>query len=100
MLDPRILKENPESVRDMLKKRNMTDFPLDELIMLHKRRGEVLVKTQELRRKKNLLSETIASKKKSKQDASFEFAQMKQVSSLLGQEQSEAIQIEEKFDQL
>jgi seryl-tRNA synthetase len=100
MLDPRILKENPESVRDMLKKRNMTDFPLDELIMLHKRRGELLVKTQELRRKKNLLSETIASKKKSKQDASFEFAEMKQVSALLGQQQSEAIQIEEKFDQL
>jgi seryl-tRNA synthetase len=100
MLDPRILKENPESVRDMLKKRNMTDFPLDELIMLYKRRGEILVKTQELRRKKNLLSETIANKKKSKQDASFEFAEMKQVSALLGQEQSEAIQIEEKFDQL
>src|SRR5215211_5158505 len=75
MLDPRILKENPESIRDMLKKRNMTDFPLDDLIILYKRRGELIIKTQELRRKKNLLSETVASKKTSKEDASFELAE-------------------------
>jgi seryl-tRNA synthetase len=100
MLDPRILKENPESIRDMLKKRNMTDFPLDDLIMLHKRRGELIFKTQELRRKKNLLSETVASKKKSKQDASFELAEMKQVSIVIDQTEAEAIEIEEKFNQL
>lgn len=100
MLDPRILKENPEAVREMLKKRNMTDFPLDELIMLHKLRGDFIIKTQQLRRQKNLLSETIASKKKSKQDASFELDEMKQVSALLEQTESEAIQIEGKFDQL
>ena len=100
MLDPRILKENPEAVREMLKKRNMTDFPLDELIMLHKLRGDFIIKTQQLRRQKNLLSETIARKKKSKQDASFELGEMKQVSALLEQTESEAIQIEGKFDQL
>jgi seryl-tRNA synthetase len=100
MLDPRILKENPEAVREMLKKRNMTDFPLDELIMLHKLRGDLIIKTQQLRRQKNLLSETIASKKKSKQDASFELGEMKQVSALLDQTESEAIQIEGRFNQL
>jgi seryl-tRNA synthetase len=100
MLDPRILKENPEAVREMLKKRNMTDFPLDELIMLHKLRGDLIIKTQQLRRQKNLLSETIANKKKSKRDASFELGEMKQVSALLDQTESEAIQIEGKFNQL
>jgi seryl-tRNA synthetase len=100
MLDPRILKENPEAVREMLKKRNMTDFPLEELIMLHRLRSDFIIKTQQLRRQKNLLSETIASKKKSKQDASFELGEMKHVSALLGQMESEAIQIEEKFNQL
>lgn len=100
MLDPRILKEKPEAVREMLKKRNMTDFPIDELIMLHRLRGELITKTQNLRRKKNLLSETIASKKKSKQDATFELGEMKQVSALLDQTESEATQIEVKFNQL
>jgi seryl-tRNA synthetase len=100
MLDPRILKEKPELVREMLKKRNMTDFPIDELIMLHRLRGELITKTQMLRRQKNLLSETIASKKKSKQDATFELGEMKQVSALLDQTESEATQIEVKFNQL
>ena len=100
MLDPRILKEKPEAVREMLKKRNMTDFPIDELIMLHRLRGELITKTQMLRRQKNLLSETIASKKKSKQDATFELGEMKQVSALLDQTESEATQIEVKFSQL
>lgn len=100
MLDPRILKEKPELVREMLKRRNMTDFPIDELIMLHRLRGELITKTQMLRRQKNLLSETIASKKKSKQDATFELGEMKQVSALLDQTESEATQIEVKFNQL
>jgi seryl-tRNA synthetase len=100
MLDPRILKEKPEAVREMLKKRNMTDFPIDELIILHRLRGELITKTQMLRRQKNLLSETIASKKKSKQDATFELGEMKQVSALLDQTESEATQIEVKFNQL
>jgi seryl-tRNA synthetase len=100
MLDPRILKEKPEAVREMLKKRNMMDFPIDELIMLHRLRGELITKTQMLRRQKNLLSETIASKKKSKQDATFELGEMKQVSALLDQTESEATQIEVKFNQL
>lgn len=100
MLDPRILKEKPELVREMLKKRNMTDFPIDELIMQHRLRGELITKTQMLRRQKNMLSETIASKKKSKQDATFELGEMKQVSALLDQTESEATQIEVKFNQL
>jgi seryl-tRNA synthetase len=100
MLDPRILKDNPEAVREMLEKRNMSDFPLDELIMLQKRRGEYIIKTQQLRRQKNILSDTIASKKKSKQDASFELSEMKQVSALLDQTESEAIQIDGKFNRL
>jgi seryl-tRNA synthetase len=100
MLDPRLLKENPEAIRDMLKKRNMTDFPLDELIIFHKRRGDIISKTQELRRQKNLLSENIAGKKRSKEDASLELDEMKQVSMQLHSIESDAIQIEEKFHQL
>ncbi|HEX2107235.1 MAG TPA: serine--tRNA ligase [Nitrososphaera sp.] len=100
MLDPRILKEKPEAVRDMLKKRNMPDFPLDELIILYKQRSDVITKTQELRRKKNLLSEVIASKKRSKEDVSFELGEMKQVSMQLHNIESEATQKEDEFHQL
>jgi seryl-tRNA synthetase len=100
MLDPRILKENPEEIRAMLKKRNIHDFPISELIDVHKRRGDVITRAQQLRQQRNLLSDTIASKKRSKEDTSFELSEMKQVSTLLHNTESEAIQIEQRFDQL
>ena len=72
MLDPRLLKENPQAVREMLEKRNMADFPLDSLVGLDRRRRQLIVETQELRKKKNVLSKAIAGKKKAKQDTSSE----------------------------
>jgi len=100
MIDPKLLKENPQAVRDMLDRRNMSDFPLDELISLDKSRRELITKTEELRKKKNVLSEAVATKKKSKQDASSELAQMKEVSAGLGQTESEMTVVKEKFNQL
>lgn len=100
MIDPRLLKENPQAVRDMLSRRNMADFPLDELVTIDKRRRELIIETQELRQKKNVLAEAIARKKKSKQDASAELAQMKQVSSYLGDSEEELVKTEGRFKQL
>lgn len=100
MIDPRLLKENPQAVRDMLSKRNITDFPLDELATIDKRRRELIVETQELRQKKNVLAEAIARKKKSKQDAAAELARMKEVNSYLGDSEEELVKTEGRFKQL
>jgi seryl-tRNA synthetase len=97
MLDPRLLKENPQAVREMLEKRNMADFPLDSLVSLDRRRRELIVETQELRQKKNVFSEAIAGKKKAKQDTSSERNQMKQISSRLGKAEEEMTKVEEQF---
>ncbi|MBM2851709.1 MAG: seryl-tRNA synthetase [Candidatus Nitrosotenuis sp.] len=79
MLDPRIIKEKPELIRKMLKDRNF-EFDLDSLVMLDSKRREMIIKTDELRKKKNTVSVEIAQKKKSGQDASSVIAQMQQVS--------------------
>jgi seryl-tRNA synthetase len=100
MIDPRLLKENPQALKDMLSRRNMADFPLDELVTIDKRRRELIVETQELRQKKNVLAEAIARKKKSKQDAAAELAQMKKVSSYLGDSEEELVKTEGRFKQL
>lgn len=97
MLDPRLLKENPQAVREMLEKRNMADFPIDSLVGLDRRRRELIVETQELRQKKNVLSEAIAGKKKAKQDTSSELNQMKEISSRLGKAEEEMTKVEEQF---
>jgi seryl-tRNA synthetase len=100
MIDPRLLKENPQTVKEMLSRRNMADFPLDELVTLDKRRRELMVETQELRQKKNVLAEAIAHKIKGKQDAATELAQMKEVSSYLGDSEEELVKTEGRFKQL
>lgn len=82
MLDPKILRETPEKIRQMLKDR-VVDFPLDELIKLDKERRELIIKTDEIRKKKNEIALEIAQKKKSNQDANLLIEQMRQVSDTL-----------------
>ena len=80
MIDPRILKENPQIIRDMLEKRNV-EFPLKDIVDLDKKRRDLIVKTQELRHKKNVLSKQISDKKKEKHQISNELLEMKEIGS-------------------
>lgn len=93
MLDPKIIKEKPEIIRKMLKDRKV-EFDLDSLISLDSKRRELIVKTDELRKKKNTVSVEIASKKKSGQDASSAISQMQSVSQELQALEAEQIQVE------
>ncbi|MGI0040379.1 MAG: serine--tRNA ligase [Nitrosopumilaceae archaeon] len=82
MLDPKILRENPDIIRKMLKDRAI-NFSLDDLIRLDKERRELIIKTDDLRKKKNDIALEIAQKKKSGQDATTLIEQMRQVSETL-----------------
>ena len=42
VLDSKLLKQNPEVIIDMLKKRKI-EFPINDLISLDKRRREIIV---------------------------------------------------------
>lgn len=75
MLDPKLIRDNPDKIRDMLKARNI-DFPLDELIRLDKERRELIIKTDTLRKSRNQISVDISKKKKSNEDASSLIEQM------------------------
>ncbi len=99
MLDPKTLKENPDIVRAMLKRRNV-EFPIDELVTIDKRRRELIVESQDLKHRKNKLSEAIATKKKTKQDAAAELAEMKQISAGLDRAEQERMAAEERFKKL
>jgi seryl-tRNA synthetase len=99
MLDPKLLKDNPDAVREMLKKRNI-DFPLDELVSLERRRRKLIAEAQEYRSKKNKLSEAVAAKKKAKHDASAELEQMKEVSANMERVEQEKVATEDKYRRL
>jgi seryl-tRNA synthetase len=99
LLDPKLFKESPDAVREMLKKRNV-DFPLDDLVSSDRRRRELIAETQELRQKKNKLSEAIALKKKTGKDASAELAEMKQVSAGMEEAEQDRLAAEDNFRRL
>src|SRR3989337_3237326 len=82
MLDPKILRENPDKIRKMLKDRSI-DFALDDLIRLDKERRDLIIKTDELRKKKNDISSEIAQKKKIGQDTTDLIDHMREVSETL-----------------
>jgi seryl-tRNA synthetase len=82
MIDPKILRENPDKIRKMLNDRNV-DFPLDELMKLDKERRDLILKTDELRKKRNEISIEIAKRKKTNQDATLLIEQMQKTSQIL-----------------
>lgn len=82
MLDPKILRENPDIIRKMLKDRAV-NFSLDDLIKLDKERRDLIIKTDDLRKEKNEIALEIAQKKKSGQEATPLIEQMRQVSETL-----------------
>jgi seryl-tRNA synthetase len=99
MLDPKLLRDNPEKIRNMLEIRAVK-FPLDDLILLDKQRRELIVKTDEFRKKRNEVSLEIARKKKAREDASSLIEHMQVVSENLQKLEDEQIRTEEEFTKL
>ncbi|MHB8546562.1 MAG: serine--tRNA ligase [Nitrosotalea sp.] len=99
MLDPKLLRDSPDKIRNMLEARAVK-FPLDDLISLDKDRRELIIRTDEFRKKRNEVSLEIARKKKAKEDASSLIDQMQIVSDNLRKLEEDQIKIEEKFTKL
>jgi len=96
MLDPKILRENSDKIRRMLKDRNL-DFPLDDLIRLDKERRELIIQVDKYRKTKNEISLEIAQKKKSGQSTDSLILQMGHVSKELSVYEDQQNQIEAKY---
>jgi seryl-tRNA synthetase len=93
VLDPKLIKENPQVIREMLKARSV-EFDLDELINSDKKRREFILKIDELRKKKNDMAIEIPKRKKEGQEISEILAEMKNLSEeieKLEQLQSESV---------
>jgi len=99
MLDPKIIKEKPQIIRDMLKARSV-EFNFDELIDSDQKRREFILKTDELRKKKNQIASTISQKKKSSEDTSSILAEMKNISEELTKLEASQEEIEKKYSRL
>lgn len=99
MIDLKLLKENPQVIKDMLKKRNL-DFPIDELIAIDKRRRELIFETQEIKHKKNNLANSISIKKKNNDDTNAELEEMRAIGRKIVSIDQEKMTIELRFRRL
>ncbi len=79
MLDLKYIRENPEAVRQGIENKNEKSR-VDELLDLDRQRRDLITKTEELKAKKNQVSQEVAKMKKAGQDASSIIEEMKNVS--------------------
>ena len=99
MLDPKLLKEKPQVIRDMLKARAV-EFDLDGLIESDQKRREFIIKTDEFKKRRNEIGNEISQKKKAGKDATAILDEMKNVSAELAKLESQQEEIESKYTKL
>ncbi|MDA8154940.1 MAG: serine--tRNA ligase [Actinomycetota bacterium] len=78
MLDPKLVRENPEKIKQELQKRNQ-EFDFGPFLEIEKQRLSLVRESDELRENRNKVSEEIAALKRRKQDASTLIEQMQGV---------------------
>ncbi len=93
MLDMKMIRENPENIRKMLKDRAV-QFDLDLLLELDKKRREMILSTDNLRKKKNEMSIKISEAKKT----SNEIAPLIQEMQLVSQELAKLEEVQHKTE--
>ncbi len=99
MLDLKFIRSNLDNVREMISNRGY-DLDVSRFEELDLERRKRLTTLEELRHKRNQVSEEIAAMKKRGEDASGIIAQMKDVSSEIKEKEKELSRFLEELDQL
>ena len=99
MLDPKIIRDEPELIKEMLKDRAI-DFDLEKMLELNKVRKEMMQQSDELKQKRNQMSTKIATEKKAGNDASELLQQMSQISTELDDMENQRKTIEVDYQKL
>jgi len=99
MLDAKIIRDQPEIIKAMLAKRHI-EFPFEELLDLDKKRRSLITEAQELKHKRNVVSEQIALKKKQGEDSSSAISEMKLIADRISVLDSEIDSAEKRYREL
>ena len=99
MLDPKLLRDNPDKIRKMLEARAV-NFPLDELVETDKERRALIIRTDELRKKRNEISVEVARKKKASEDAAKLIEQMQSISEELSKLEELQNETEQRYTKI
>lgn len=79
MLDIKVIRENLDWSKEKLATRGIKPEELDKLVVIDKERREALTKSEQLKQKRNEVSDQIAQAKRNKEDASEAIKAMREV---------------------
>ena len=99
MLDPKIIRDEPEKIRKMIIDRAV-EFDFDEMLELAKKRRDLIKETDELRKKRNQMSIAIGQAKKSNEDASSLLTDMEKISKDLDEQEQLQKTVESDYTNL
>ncbi len=99
MLDPKIIRDEPERIKQMLKDRAV-EFDLEKMLELNKTRKDMMQQSDELKQKRNQMSMKIATEKKAGNDASELLQEMSQISKKLDDMENKRKTIEDDYHRL
>ncbi|MGB8956959.1 MAG: serine--tRNA ligase [Tumebacillaceae bacterium] len=96
MLDPKLLRNEPDRVRQALQNRGESTAALDEFLELDKRRRELLVEVEQLKARRNTVSQEVAKMKKAGENADAVIAEMREVGDRIKELDEELRTVEER----
>lgn len=99
MLDLKFIRENPELVKAGVQNKNEKNR-VDEILSLDEERRTLILKTDELKAKRNQVSAQVGQMKKSGQDASAIIAEMKLVSDQISEYDSRLRSIDDDLESI
>lgn len=96
MLDLKLIRQRPDWIKEKLSSRGVTAEEIDELLGLDEQRRAKLVADENLKKKRNEVSEQIAQIKREKGDASQAIKDMREVGTQIKQLDQEVAELDEK----
>lgn len=96
MLDIKILRQEPERIKEALKKRN-NDLDIEPAIVLDRERRAILTEVEQKKAKQNEISKQIPQLKKAGENTDAIFAEMKELSNEIKADDEKVREIDEKL---
>ncbi|MDK2931653.1 MAG: seryl-tRNA synthetase [Bacillota bacterium] len=100
MLDIKLIRQNPEIVRDALARRGEDDAVLDEVLAADEERRKLIYEVEQLKKRRNEVSDDIARMKKDGRDASAAILEMREVSAKIKEMDDAVRALDEKLTAL
>lgn len=99
MLDPKLIRENPDSIRQMLENRRAS-WPVDEALALDTRRRELLAEAESLKAMRNEGSRKVAALKKEDPEKARLMETLREAGARVRALDAELAKVEERFEEL